>query len=218
VRLQQLDREILESPEFAIAITHRSVGGQNNERLEFLGDSILGLIITEWLYKQLPDASEGHLSRLRALLVRKETLAEIGKDLKLGERLRLGEGELKSGGFRRPSILADAFEAVIGAIYLVKGLPYTEGFIKGIYAQRFDNLPTEDELKDPKTRLQEYLQGKGYSPPSYEVIKVSGKPHEQEFQVVCRIEAMSRQTTAMGRSRKRAEQQAAEDLLKSLTE
>jgi len=152
------------------AVTHRSAGSSNNERLEFLGDAVLGYVIAEWLYTQFPEASEGQLSRLRASLVKKETLAGIARELKIGDYLSLGSGELKSGGFRRDSILADALEAILGGIVMDSGFEACRTSIQRLFADRVSRLSASDELKDPKTRLQEYLQSRKLDLPDYEVM------------------------------------------------
>jgi ribonuclease-3 len=199
------------------AVTHRSAGGQNNERLEFLGDAILGHVIAEWLYELFPDASEGQLSRLRASLVKKETLADIARTLDVGDYLLLGSGELKSGGFRRDSILADALEAILGGIARDSGFEVCRSCIRNLFADKIDQLSPSDELKDPKTRLQEYLQSHKLDLPVYEVTEVSGKAHSQCFSIECRVDALQRSSTGRGRSRRRAEQAAAESMLEQLS-
>lgn len=198
------------------ALTHRSAGGTHYERLEFLGDSILNFIIAAALYERLPEAAEGDLSRYRASLVKGGTLAEIGASLELGTYLRLGPGELKSGGFRRKSILADAFEALIGAMYLDSGFETTAARVCELYRSRLDNLPSPSELKDPKTRLQEWMQARGLPLPQYSVEAVAGESHNQTFTVVCEAEALKTKSSGKGSSRRRAEQAAADDLLKAL--
>lgn len=210
--------DIIASDRFVRAITHRSVGGYHNERMEFLGDSVLGLIISTELYMRLPRADEGYLSRLRASLVNKNTLAEIAKELSLGDFMRLGPGELKSGGYRRKSILADALEAVIACIYLEGGMSVTEQFIHDIYGKRLDNLPSQDELKDPKSRLQEVLQSRSYAIPEYTLLDVSGEAHRQTFTAQCEVEGLKITTTGSGRSRRKAEQSAAKIALKQVLE
>lgn len=199
------------------ALTHRSFGGQHNERLEFLGDAVLGLIIGEALYRRFPALREGELSRLRALLVREQTLAELANEMAMGACLRLGGGELKSGGFRRDSILADALEAVIGALYLETGLATTSERVLGWYRSRLDSLTPATAVKDAKTRLQEWLQAKSLAVPRYEVTATEGAEHNQLFHVICHIDALSTQTRGSGNSRRKAEQQAAEQALKSLS-
>ncbi|MDJ0928304.1 MAG: ribonuclease III [Gammaproteobacteria bacterium] len=191
------------------ALTHRSAGGLHNERLEFLGDAVLGLVIARALYAVRPNASEGILSRYRALLVRRETLAELGRGLGIGEQLALGSGELRSGGHQRHSILADALEAVLGAIYLDGGFGAVEQVIMRLYADRLDALPPEQELIDAKTALQELLQARGLPPPAYELKATAGPAHAQRFTASCEIEALDLQTTGDGSSRRRAEQAAA---------
>lgn len=196
------------------ALTHRSAGGVNNERLEFLGDAILGLVIAEDLFKRYPEASEGELSRLRANQVRKLTLAELARALDLGEFLRLGPGELKSGGYRRDSILADALEAIFGAVYLDSDFSTCAELIKGLYRERLGALPAEPlALKDPKTCLQEYLQGRHLDLPDYRVISIRGDAHDQVFEVECRVVAQDLNAHGSGSSRRRAEQQAAQEML-----
>lgn len=194
---------------FVRAITHRSADGKHNERLEFLGDSVLGLIITTELYRRIPRASEGYLSRLRASLVNEGALAHLAAGLGLGDFLRLGQGELKSGGFRRKSILADALEALIGCIYLEQGLAEAERFVLRIYQEMLSQLPTEDDLKDPKSRLQEYLQSRGYDLPNYQLIHVDGEAHHQTFTAECKIPALDITTLGISSSRRKAEQDAA---------
>lgn len=194
---------------FVRAITHRSADGKHNERLEFLGDSVLGLIITTELYRRIPRASEGYLSRLRASLVNENTLAILSAGLGLGDFLRLGQGELKSGGFRRKSILADALEALIGCIYLEQGITEAERFVLHIYRDLLNQLPTEDDLKDPKSRLQEYLQSRGYELPSYQLTQVEGEAHRQTFTAECKVSALDICTIGISSSRRKAEQDAA---------
>lgn len=198
------------------AVTHRSAGGTNNERLEFLGDAVLGLVIAEALFQQSPNAAEGELSRLRATLVREQTLAELARDLELGDYLKLGSGELKSGGFRRDSILADALEAVIGAIYLDGGFNPCSDWIQNQFASRLTSLPSAAELKDAKTRLQELLQSRRLKLPEYAVTRVYGQAHAQTFEVECSVSEQDESTHGSGKSRRLAEQQAAEAMLKAL--
>ena len=200
------------------ALTHRSAGSNNNERLEFLGDSVLGLIVSEQLYQAEPRADEGGLSRIRASLVKRSTLAEIAAEIELGDLVRLGSGELKSGGHNRQSILADTLEAVLGAIFLDGGYPAAKNTILNIYGSRLENFPDEESLKDFKTRLQETLQGRGLPPPEYVVSDVSGAAHAREFQVACRVQSMSLETTGQGTSRRLAEQDAAGRALELLTD
>jgi len=191
------------------ALTHRSAGPANYERLEFVGDALLNCVIAVRLYHEFPEASEGELSRYRAALVSGSSLAEVAAELGLGERLRLGGGELKSGGFRRLSILADALEAVFGAVYLDAGYDAAAAVVGRLYAGRLGRLPAAGELKDPKTRLQELLQGRGHALPVYVVDSVSGEPHEQTFAVTCSVEALGLSASGSGSSRRKAEQEAA---------
>jgi ribonuclease-3 len=195
------------------ALTHRSLGSRNYERLEFLGDAVLSFVVAEMLYREFDGAAEGELSRYRAALVSGETLGAIALEAGLGEHLRLGEGELKSGGFRRASILADALEAVIGAIYLQLGLSAARSAIERFLGSRLADLPSAAELKDPKTRLQEKLQARGLELPRYEVTDISGDPHDQRFAVRCEVESLGLTADATGTSRRRAEQEAASRLL-----
>jgi ribonuclease-3 len=199
-----------------LALTHRSCGERNNERLEFLGDSILNHVIAEWLYHGFPDASEGELSRMRAALVRRETLAGIARELDLGDWIRLGTGELKSGGGRRASILADALEAVVGATLLDAGPLVTKERVLDWYGSRLRSVSPEATGKDAKTRLQEYLQGRGLALPEYRLRRVEGADHLQEFHVECVIEELSLAFPGSGSSRRRAEQAAAASALESV--
>lgn len=194
------------------ALTHRSAGQANNERLEFLGDAILGMVIADELFHRFPNSSEGEMSRLRSSLVKGETLSALARELSLGDYLKLGPGELKSGGFRRGSILADAFEAIIGAIYLDSDLGTCRQFILSQLATRLDKASPDNISKDPKTRLQEYLQARHMSLPDYDVIDVAGEAHAQTFTIRCKIEGTDA-VTAKGSSRRKAEQSAASELL-----
>ncbi|MEQ6918254.1 ribonuclease III [Halomonas aquatica] len=196
-----------------LAMTHRSYGGQNNERLEFLGDSIVNFVIAEALFRRFPQAREGQLSRLRARLVKGKTLAELAREMAFGECLLLGSGEMKSGGHRRDSILADAVEAVLGAIYLDAGMETARARVFSWYAERLEAISLEDTQKDPKTRLQEFLQSRQVPLPRYEVTSVEGEAHAQTFTVECHIEVLDEQTRGVGSSRRHAEQQAAEQAL-----
>ncbi|MGH6894804.1 MAG: ribonuclease III [Dongiaceae bacterium] len=197
----------------ARALTHRSHGADNNERLEYLGDAVLSFIVAELLYRRFPQASEGELSRYRATLVSGDALALMATAIGVGEHLRLGEGELKSGGQRRATILADALEALLGAIYLDLGLDAARGIAARLFDAPIAALPAAAELKDPKTRLQEWLQGRGYGLPAYTVMDVSGEPHEQRFRVRCDIGGLAISAVAEGSSRRRAEQEAAQRIL-----
>src|SRR5688572_15962038 len=201
---------------FVVALTHRSAEGPNNERLEVLGDSVLNLLLSERLYREFPTASEGDLSRLRARLVSEEPLAEIAQAMQLGELLMLGSGELKTGGFRRQSILADAFEALCGALYLDGGLEAVRAKIGPMFEARITALPEPSTLKDAKTRLQEHLQGSGWPLPVYSVKRTSGEPHAQIFLVGCSVPHMKIETEGEGPSRRRAEQVAAQAALAAL--
>jgi ribonuclease-3 len=202
----------------ATALTHRSAGGAHNERLEFLGDAVLSCVIAERLYREFPAASEGELSRFRSSLVSGESLADIAEGLALGERLRLGPGELRSGGFRRRSTLADAFEALLGAIYLDGGLEATHAVLEPLFAARIAALHSAPVGKDAKTRLQEYLQDRALPLPHYTVESITGEPHEQTFTVRCATDGDARTAEGTGSSRRRAEQMAAERLLARLLE
>lgn len=201
---------------FEGALTHRSASGRNNERLEFLGDAVLNLVIARHLYMMFPAASEGDLSRLRARVVSAEPLAEIAASLGIGEELQLGSGELKTGGFRRQSILADALEAICGALFLDGGLEAAEEVIRRLFEPRISALPAPETLKDAKTRLQEYLQSRGYSLPRYSVDHIDGEAHAQTFHVTCEVADIGRRSQGSGSSRRRAEQEAAERILREL--
>lgn len=192
-----------------VALTHRSAGSPNNERLEYLGDSVLNFIIADALYHRFKKASEGKLSRLRANLVNGDTLADIGRSLRLGEYLKLGAGELKSGGFRRDSILAGAMEALIGAVYLDGGFSASRDLVMRIYHDLLEEVSLESVIKDPKTRLQEYLQSKKLPLPTYNVLSIKGRDHDQIFSVECTIEELLTPVVGEGSSRRKAEQDAA---------
>lgn len=200
----------------ARALTHRSAGGRHNERLEYLGDAALSLVVAEALYARLPDATEGHLSRLRASLVRRSSLAELARERGFPKRILLGPGELKSGGFRRDSILSDALEAVLGAIYLDGGLDALRPVVLRLYGERLDDLPEHEELKDPKTLLQELLQARGLPLPVYRVEAVEGEDHRQQFTIACEVEELGAGASGAGGSRRAAEQAAAASLLAQL--
>ena len=212
----QLGYEPRDPALFRAALTHRSAPGANNERLEFLGDAVLNLVVAHHLYAAFPDATEGDLSRLRARIVSGEPLAEVAAALGLGEELQLGSGELKTGGFRRQSILADALEAVCGALYLDGGLAVAEGVIARLFQPRIAALPAPHELKDAKTRLQEYLQSRGFMLPRYTVQRVEGEAHAQTFHVSCEVPALRLTAEGQGSSRRRAEQEAAERILAAI--
>ncbi len=195
------------------SLTHRSAGSPHNERLEFLGDSILNFVIAYEVFERRPEDSEGNLSRLRAGLVNRTTLAAIARELELGDHLRLGGGELKSGGHRRDSILADALEAVFGAVYLDSDFTTTARTIIGLYRERLETLPQQAVLKDPKTRLQEALQSTRRPLPGYQVLDVRGRAHHQRFRVECRLADTENATVGEAGSRRQAEQRAAEAML-----
>ncbi|HEY1284179.1 MAG TPA: ribonuclease III [Steroidobacteraceae bacterium] len=201
---------------FTAALTHRSASGRNNERLEFLGDAVLNLVVAEHLYRAFPDCTEGDLSRLRARVVSSEPLAEVAAGLGLGDALHLGSGELKTGGFRRKSILADALEAVCGALFLDGGLDVARRAIEALFESRIAALPAPDALKDSKTRLQEYLQSRGYALPRYTVERVEGEAHAQVFWVVCEVTSLGAKAGGNGSSRRRAEQEAAGRILQQI--
>lgn len=199
-----------------LALTHRSHSSKNNERLEFLGDSILNFTIAAALFEQFPQAKEGQMSRLRAQLVKGATLAEVAKEFSLGNYLFLGTGEMKSGGFRRESILADALEAIIGAIYLDAGLATATQWVNQVFAQRLSQLSLTNNQKDAKTRLQEYLQARQLALPVYEVIATVGEAHAQTFTVECQVDQLNFNPKGVGSSRRFAEQAAAEKALTAL--
>jgi ribonuclease-3 len=198
------------------ALTHRSAGGRNNERLEFLGDAVLSFVVAGWLYRSLPGRDEGELSRCRARLVSGESLADVATALGLGEQLTLGSGELKSGGFRRRSILADALEALFGAIYLDAGIDAARGVIERLLEPRLGDLSDLGAAKDPKTQLQEWLQARGLPLPAYQVAAITGEPHLQSFEVLCVVADPALETRGAGTSRRQAEQQAALAALRTL--
>jgi ribonuclease-3 len=199
-----------------MAMTHRSFGTPNNERLEFLGDGLLNCIVAAALYKRFPAMPEGDLSRQRANLVRQDALHGLALTLRIGEFLRLGEGELKSGGAQRPSILADALEAVFGAIYLDAGFEAVEAVINRLYLPLFEALTPGEVKKDAKTCLQEWLQGRKKPLPKYHLLEATGAAHEQRFEVACEIENPPLRTIGHGTSRRIAEQVAADNALKVL--
>lgn len=199
------------------ALTHRSYAPEHNERLEFLGDSILGCVIAKHLYSSYPQLSEGELSRFRSNLVREETLATLAQQLDLGSHLRLGEGELKSGGFRRPSILADVLEALFGAVFLDSGFADAERVVLNLYVPYLEKVDVQTLGKDAKTLLQEYLQGKRIPLPTYSVIATQGEAHAQSFQVECAIPSLKIFTRGTGTSRRNAEQLAAQAAYQQLS-
>ena len=218
--LAELERRLghaFAKPELARqALTHRSYGTPHNERLEFLGDSLLNCSVATLLFDRFPRLPEGDLSRLRATLVNQSSLSEVATRLGLGDLLRLGEGELKSGGFRRPSILADAVEALLGAIYLDAGFEAVRAAVERLMGERLDakdGLPVE---KDPKTALQEHLQGRKLALPRYSVQRTEGEAHDQTFTVECRVDDLGLVASGQGTSRRAAEQAAADGLMAQL--
>ncbi|MDC0390286.1 ribonuclease III [Candidatus Thioglobus sp.] len=215
---QKLNYQFKDLSLLELALTHRSMGRKNNERLEFLGDSILGLVISRELYKRFTQIEEGKLSRLRSHLVRGQTLAKFGLSLELADVLILGSGELKSGGYRRESIQADAVEAIFGAILLDSDLETINTVILDLYQERLNAIDLNDSLKDPKTQLQEYLQKRNNTLPKYELTKTVGKDHNAVFTVNCFLQDQNIQTSQNAKSLKRAEQSCAQVLLAKLKE
>jgi ribonuclease-3 len=219
-RLRQLSEKLgytFKDPSILVrALTHRSMGAKNNERLEFLGDSLVNFMIADALFHQFDGISEGDLSRVRAHLVKGETLAKIGREYDLSDYLMLGPGELKSGGYRRSSIIADAVEAIIAAVYEDGGLDACRDFVTRIYQGRMADLDPDKVGKDPKTRLQETLQARQADLPEYSVISVNGPAHAQEFTISCFVGTMDRKFEAVATSRRKAEQLAAEEALQVL--
>ncbi len=198
------------------ALTHRSAGSRNNERLEFLGDAILGFEVAENLYRLHPDATEGELSRARAQLVKRESLAQVARRLDLGRHLVLGAGELRSGGQNRDSILSDAVEALIAAVYIDGGMAAARALVRRLLGEEIDAITPRQQPKDAKTRLQELLQSRTLPRPAYEVVKVEGEAHDQAFTVACRVERPPVETFGRGTSRRKAEQEAAAAMLERL--
>ena len=199
------------------ALTHRSKGGRNYERLEFLGDSVLGLVIADALYRRFPGLSEGELTRVRAGLVRRETLARLARDVDIGDLLQLGEGELKSGGYDRDSILADALEAVFGAVFVDAGFEKARDVIERLYRALLAAVDPAAILKDAKTRLQEYLQKQSLGIPTYTMLEITGEPHQQHFVVECAATGLPQPVRGEGASRRAAEQEAAARAYATLT-
>lgn len=199
------------------ALTHRSHGSRNYERLEFLGDALLSFVVASRLFDLRPSDNEGDLSRLRSRVVRRETLARVAKQLNLGDYLRMGEGELKSGGYRRDSILADALESVIGAVYLDAGYATCEQVVREIFDPVIKALPDAESLKDAKTRLQEWLQARSRPLPKYQLVSERGADHAKQFLVLCRLTDTGQEETAIGNSRRKAEQGAATRMLEVLS-
>ncbi|MGH1485885.1 MAG: ribonuclease III [Cellvibrionaceae bacterium] len=218
-RLQrQLGYDFSDLSLLKLALTHRSYGSNNNERLEFLGDALLNSTIAQCLFNQFPDEKEGVLSRLRASLVKGDTLADIAREFSLSDYLIMGEGELKSGGFRRDSILADVVEAIIGAIFIDSDMEQCQLFIKRIFKQRLDTLSVNKHLKDPKTRLQELLQARQLPLPDYTVVNIEGESHQQEFIVRCDTVLLKESPVASAPSRRQAEKLAAAKVLECVEE
>lgn len=208
---QFADRQLIEQ-----ALTHRSAGGHNNERLEYLGDAILGFVVADALYHHFPDATEGQLSRLRSSLVKRDALAKLAREFDLGNYLNLGPGELRSGGHSRASILADGMEAIFAAVYLDGGYIAAREMMLRIYSPHIQALNLKNHQKDPKSRLQELLQSKRLGLPSYEVTDIIGDPHQQTFHVLCTVSELQREVQGIGSSRRQAEQDAAARLLHAL--
>ena len=195
------------------ALTHRSASRRNNERLEFLGDAVLDFVVSEAVYLARPDVPEGDLSKLRASLVKDESLAELSAELGLGEHLILGSGERKAGGHRRESILADALEAIFGAVFLDSGFAAAKELIDRVYEERYRELPDVDDLRDPKTQLQEWLQARKMALPDYELAGVSGKEHKRRFSVTCTVAEKAARTEGESTTRRKAEQKAARKMV-----
>lgn len=211
-----LDYEFSDRGLFQRALTHRSSPGQSNERLEFLGDAILGAVISEIVFRAQPNSAEGDLSRLRSSLVKDTSLADLAARIGLGDHLILGSGEKKSGGHRRESILADSLEALFGAVYLDAGFEACRVVIEKAFGDRLHELPDPNDLRDPKTRLQEWLQARQMGLPDYALVDVSGKAHRQSFEVQCSVDGVDATASGIGTSRRHAEQQSAERMLKNL--
>jgi ribonuclease-3 len=216
VLTRKLGHEFSSAELLRTALTHRSFGSPHNERLEFLGDSVLNCVVAHLLYARFPELPEGDLSRLRANLVRQDSLHRLALFLDVGQVLKLGEGELKSGGHQRPSILADAVEALFGAVFLDAGFEAVQRVIAALYQPLIDDLKPGQAQKDAKTRLQEWLQGKKRPLPRYQMLSTSGAAHEQRFEVACEIENPPLRTIGQGGSRRIAEQVAADNALKAL--
>jgi ribonuclease-3 len=199
-----------------LALSHRSCGSNNNERLEFLGDAVLGMAISSFLFQRFPEAREGDLSRIRSQIVRAESLAEIARNLDLGPELLLGPGEMKSGGHRRDSILGDTVEALLGAVFLDQGLAAVEACIQNWFSESLNTLTLDSPVKDAKTALQEWLQARSKPLPEYLVVKTEGEDHSRLFTVSCKIDAVEEAAEATASSRRKAEQLVAEKLVKKL--
>ena len=213
---QRLGYQFIDPDLLTLALSHRSVAAENNERLEFLGDSILGLVVTDFLYREFPQAREGDLSRMRSHIVRGESLAEVAKQLALGPDLLLGSGEMKSGGHRRDSILGDTVEALIGAVYLDRGIEAAREIVTAWFKSFFDSALQAQPVKDAKTALQEWLQHRNKPLPDYLLVSTGGEAHSRLFTVSCKIAAVEAAMTATASSRRRAEQMVAEQLLEEV--
>lgn len=211
--MSKLEYEFKDQQLLTLALTHRSKGSKNYERLEFLGDSILGFVVAEFLFMKFPQLAEGKLSRMRSSLVRKETLAIVARELDLSEFLILGEGELKSGGFNRDSILADTVESIIGALYLDAGFDMASRFIYARFEAQFKGVSEDTTFKDAKSRLQEAMQKNGLPLPHYDIVETLGEQHNQRFTVECSLPDLPISSQATARSRRQAEQKAAADVL-----
>ena len=216
--IRKLDYQFSDSALFELALTHRSRGSKNYDRLEFLGDSILGFVVADWLYNEFPSLSEGKLSRMRSSLVRQETLADVARSFQLSDYLILGEGEMKSGGFNRDSILSDTVESLIGAIYLDSDFSHARNFILTKFQSQFASISPKSHFKDSKSQLQEFMQKKGLELPVYEIVNSSGEQHEQEFSVECRLPELDIRAEASALSRRLAEQKSAALVLQKLLE
>jgi ribonuclease-3 len=212
----KLDYQFTNDALLVEALSHRSCGAVNYERLEYLGDGFLNFTIATEVFHYYPKEDEGALSRLRASLVRQSTLADIARELKLGDYLNLGVGELRSGGFKRDSILSDVVESIIGAVFLDAGYDRARQLVLRLYGDRIAKLPPADELKDPKTRLQEWLQSQGLDRPEYTVVETTGKSHDMRFTVVCKLVSPELSVTSTATSRRKAEQTAAARLLEKI--
>lgn len=210
---RKLGYDFKETQLLEIALTHRSAAKKHNERFEFLGDSLINHIIAAALFELFPKAKEGELSRLRAGLVRGETLAELAREFSLGHYIKLGFGEKRSGGANRTSILADTLEAIAGAIYLDRGMEVCRERVLAWYEKRLANVSFKDDIKDPKTRLQEYTQAKQLPLPEYAVKNIQGKSHAQIFNVECKVQGLPYVTASTGQTRRKAEQAAAKKYL-----
>jgi len=213
---KRLGYQFIDPDLLILALSHRSVAAENNERLEFLGDSILGLVVTDFLYREFPQAREGDLSRMRSHIVRGESLAEVAKQLALGPDLLLGSGEMKSGGHRRDSILGDTVEALIGAVYLDRGIEASREIVTAWFKSFFDSALQAQPVKDAKTALQEWLQHGNKPLPDYQLVSTGGEAHSRLFTVSCKIAAVETAMTATASSRRRAEQMVAEQLLEEV--